>query len=85
MVALFKRMHDNYPDTAEVFFGSKWGGVVSSWDGTVKAGFDPRGRAWYLQAQAAKGDSIIKALIIISLNIIILLIHLLFSFHLLFP
>ena len=59
MAELFKRMHDNYPDTAEVFFGSKWGGFVSSWDGTVKAGFDPRGRAWYLQAQSAKGDTTI--------------------------
>ena len=60
MVTLFKRIHNGYPDTAEVFFGSKWGGFVSSWDDTVSAGFDPRKRMWYQQAvNAVGGDTII--------------------------
>ena len=59
MVTLFKRIHNGYPDTAEVFFGSKWGGFVSSWDDTVNAGFDPRKRIWYQLAQEAGGETIV--------------------------
>lgn len=59
MVTLFKRIHNAYSDTAEVFFGSKWGGFASSWDDTVSAGFDPRKRIWYRQAEAAGGETII--------------------------
>jgi len=60
MVTLFKRIHNGYSDTAEVFFGSKWGGFVSSWDDTVSAGFDPRKRIWYQQAvNAVGGETII--------------------------
>lgn len=59
MVTLFKRIHNGYSDTAEVFFGSKWGGFASSWDDTVRAGFDPRKRIWYQQAEAAGGETII--------------------------
>lgn len=59
MITLFKRIQENYPDIAEVFFGSASGGFVSSWDNTVSAGFDPRTRVWYQQAQAASGNTII--------------------------
>ncbi len=59
MVTLFKRIHNAYSDTAEVFFGSKWGGFASSWDDTVSAGFDPRKRIWYRQAEAAGGETIV--------------------------
>ena len=60
IVTLFKRIHNGYSDIAEVFFGSKWGGFVSSWDDTVSAGFDPRKRIWYQQAvNAVGGDTII--------------------------
>jgi len=59
MVALFQRIHNSYSDTAEVFFGSKWGGFVSSWEETVSAGFDPRNRIWYQQAEAAGGNTIV--------------------------
>ena len=59
MVALFKRIHDNYPDTAEVYFGSKWGGYATSWDDSMAAGYDPRKRSWYRQAEAAGGDTIV--------------------------
>ena len=59
MVTLFKRIHNGYSDTAEVFFGSKWGGFASSWDDTVSAGFDPRKRIWYQQAETSGGETII--------------------------
>ena len=59
MVALFKRIHDNYLDTAEVYFGSKWGGYATSWDDSIQAGYDPRKRSWYRQAEAAGGDTIV--------------------------
>ena len=59
MVTLFKRIQEGYPDIAEVFFGSKWGGFASSWDNTISAGFDPRKRIWYEQANAANGNTII--------------------------
>ena len=59
MVTLFKRIHDNYPDTAEVYFGSKWGGYATSWDDSMNAGYDPRKRSWYRQAEAADGDTIV--------------------------
>ena len=59
MVTLFKRIHGSYPDTAEVYFGSKWGGYATSWDGSMSAGYDPRKRSWYLQAEAAGGDIIV--------------------------
>ena len=59
MIALFKRIHDNYLDTAEVYFGSKWGGYATSWDDSIQAGYDPRKRSWYRQAEAAGGDTIV--------------------------
>ena len=59
MVTLFKRVYNGYSDIAEVFFGSKWGGFASSWDDTVSAGFDPRKRIWYQQAEAAGGDTVV--------------------------
>ncbi|UTC57618.1 methyl-accepting chemotaxis protein [Treponema sp. OMZ 305] len=59
MVTLFKRIHGSYPDTAEVYFGSKWGGYATSWDGSMSAGYDPRKRSWYRQAEAADGDTIV--------------------------
>jgi len=59
MVATFKRVQENYADVAEVFFGSKSGNFASSWDNTIKAGFDPRTRVWYQQAQAAGGGTIV--------------------------
>ena len=59
MVALFKRMQENYPEFAEVYFGTKWGGYATSWDNSMDAGYDPRVRTWYRQASDAKGEIII--------------------------
>jgi len=59
MVALFKRVQKQYTEFAEVYFGTKWGGYATSWDETMRAGYDPRVRSWYLQAQEAGGNVII--------------------------
>ena len=59
MVTLFKHIHQSYSETAEVFFGSKWGGFASSWDDSISAGFDPRTRIWYKLAEAAGGNTIV--------------------------
>lgn len=59
IIATFKRIQENYADIAEVFFGSKSGSFVTSWDDIISAGFDPRSRVWYQQAQAASGGSIV--------------------------
>ncbi|MGP1455048.1 MAG: methyl-accepting chemotaxis protein [Treponema sp.] len=59
IVALFKRVQKQYTDFAEVYFGTKWGGYATSWEETMRAGYDPRVRSWYLQAQKAGGDVII--------------------------
>jgi len=40
--ALFKRMQAGYPDFAEVYLGTKWGGYATSWDDVMQAGYDPR-------------------------------------------
>lgn len=61
MVALFKRIQENYPEFAEVFFGSKWGGLATSWDDSVSAGYDPRVRPWYRMASAVKETIITQA------------------------
>ena len=59
MVTLFKRMQKTYPEFAEVYLGTKWGGYVTSWDDMMSAGYDPRKRPWYLLASEARGQPII--------------------------
>jgi len=56
--ALFKRMQAGYPDFAEVYLGTKWGGYATSWDDVMQAGYDPRIRGWYKQAMEAAGQTI---------------------------
>ncbi|MGP1588219.1 MAG: methyl-accepting chemotaxis protein [Treponemataceae bacterium] len=59
MVDLFKTVHKNYPETAEVYFGSKWGGYATSWDDSIHAGYDPRKRSWYQKAESSGGETIV--------------------------
>ncbi len=56
---LFKLAYSSHPEYVEVFFGSKWGGYASSFDGEMSAGYDPRKRAWYEKASAAGGKVVI--------------------------
>lgn len=58
-ITIFKRMQKAYPEFAEVFMGTKWGGFISSWDDMIGAGFDPRKRPWYLLANEARGMPVI--------------------------
>jgi len=58
LVELFTLIEKNYPEFAEVFIGTKWGGFVTSAQGSLQAGFDPRKRSWYRQAFEAGGKTI---------------------------
>ena len=60
MILLFKQFEENYSEFAEVYFGSKWGGLTTSWDGIVHAHYDPRVREWYEQAKFADGEVIVS-------------------------
>lgn len=60
MVSLFKQFEKNYPEFTEVYFGSQWGGMATSWDGAVHAHYDPRAREWYEHAKAANGEVIVS-------------------------
>lgn len=59
IVSLFKHIQNSYPEFAEIYFGTKWGGYATSWNGTIKKGYDPRTRNWYKQAYKADGKTII--------------------------
>ncbi|WP_246473276.1 methyl-accepting chemotaxis protein [Treponema parvum] len=58
LVNLFKHVQDQWSEFAEVYIGTEWGGYATSFDGVMKAGYDPRKRGWYLQASAADGKTI---------------------------
>ncbi|MEL3906516.1 MAG: methyl-accepting chemotaxis protein [Treponema sp.] len=52
---LFQRIQKGYPQFAEVYFGSQWGGYATSWEGSMNGGYDPRVRSWYQLAKNSKG------------------------------
>ncbi|MGP1593992.1 MAG: methyl-accepting chemotaxis protein [Treponema sp.] len=58
-VQFFQHIQKSYPDFSEVFVGSKWGGVATSWEGVIPGGVDPRNRPWYQNASAAHGETIV--------------------------
>ena len=47
IASLFKSIETGFPEYLEVYMGTKWGGFVSSFEGEMSAGYDPRERAWY--------------------------------------
>lgn len=59
LVRLFKSFYTAYPEYVEVYYGTKWGGYATSFDGEMSGGYDPRQRGWYKQSLAADGNSII--------------------------
>ncbi|MGP1523701.1 MAG: methyl-accepting chemotaxis protein [Treponema sp.] len=61
LVSLFKHIQSHFPEFAEVYLGTKWGGYATSWDNTMKAGYDPRKRGWYKQAFEADGKTIMTS------------------------
>ena len=52
---LFKSIENGFPEYLEVYMGTKWGGFVSSFEGEMSAGYDPRERGWYGIGSDAKG------------------------------
>ncbi len=61
LVTLFKHIQAYFPEFAEVYLGTKWGGYATSWDNIMKAGYDPRKRGWYKQAFEADGKTIMTS------------------------
>ena len=61
LVELFTLIEKNYPEFAEVYLGTKWGGYATSSQGSMQAGYDPRKRSWYRQAFEAGGKTIMTS------------------------
>lgn len=61
LVRIFKGLFDAYPEYAEIYLGSVWGGYATSFDGKMSHTYDPRKRDWYKQATAAGGKTILTS------------------------
>ena len=71
IASLFKSIENGFPEYLEVYMGTKWGGFVSSFEGEMSAGYDPRERAWYGIGSDAKGEvAITDAFYSVDLNAI---------------
>ncbi|WP_300161485.1 methyl-accepting chemotaxis protein, partial [Solidesulfovibrio sp.] len=60
IMAYYQEVQNSHPPYVEVYFGSEEGGFVSSLDGPIPAGYDPRKRPWYLDALAAPDRPVIS-------------------------
>ena len=56
IVTLFRTTEQSFSDFQEIYMGTRWGGMATSWTEEEAAGYDPRQRAWYKQAVAADGE-----------------------------
>lgn len=59
LVAFFTDIYNSFPAYFEVYIGTADGGFVSSYDGEMSAGYDPRTRMWYEKAVEAGGKAIL--------------------------
>ena len=59
MVTLFKAIEESFPEFQDIYMGTRWGGIATSWNGEDELGYDPRQREWYKQAVAADGNIVI--------------------------
>ena len=59
MVTLFKAIEESFPEFQDIYMGTRWGGIATSWTGEDELGYDPRQRSWYKQAVEANGDIVI--------------------------
>ena len=59
LVTLFKAVEGSFTEFQDVYMGTRWGGIATSWTGDDEPGYDPRQRSWYKQAVEANGDIVI--------------------------
>ena len=59
MVTLFKAIEESFPEFQDIYMGTRWGGIATSWTGEDEIGYDPRQRGWYKQAIEADGDIVV--------------------------
>lgn len=59
LVKIFKEFFESYPEYAEVYLGTIWGGYATSFDGKMSKNYDPRKRDWYKIASEAGGSIIV--------------------------
>ncbi|MBQ9239031.1 MAG: HAMP domain-containing protein, partial [Treponema sp.] len=56
IATLFRWVYSHFPEYLEVYMGTRWGGYVTSFDGEMPAGYDPRERIWYHVGTGGQGD-----------------------------
>ena len=59
LVTLFKAIEESFSEFQDVYMGTRWGGIATSWSGEDELGYDPRQRSWYKQATEANGAIVI--------------------------
>jgi len=59
LVTLFRAIEESFTEFQDVYMGTRWGGIATSWTGEDELGYDPRQRSWYKQAAEANGDIVI--------------------------
>lgn len=59
IVTLFRAIKKSFSEFQDVYMGTRWGGIATSWTGEDEIGYDPRQRSWYKQAVAANGENIV--------------------------
>jgi len=68
LVALFRAIEGSFTEFQDIYMGTRWGGIASSWTGEDELGYDPRQRPWYKQAVEANGDIVITPVYIATDN-----------------
>ena len=68
LVTLFRSVEGSFPEFQDVYMGTRWGGIATSWIGEDELGYDPRQRPWYKQAVEANGDIVITPVYIATDN-----------------
>ena len=59
LVTLFRVVEGSFTEFQDVYMGTRWGGIATSWTGEDEPGYDPRQRSWYKQAVEANGNIVI--------------------------
>ena len=68
LVTLFRSVEGSFTEFQDVYMGTRWGGIATSWTGEDELGYDPRQRPWYKQAVEANGDIVITPVYIATDN-----------------